>query len=50
MDELLQRVAELKGMPASLVERSAQARAEKTGTTLEAVLQEWAGEDSTAST
>ena len=44
MDELLQRVAELRGMPASLVERSAQARAEKTGTTLEAVLQEWAGE------
>lgn len=46
MDELLQRVAELKGMPASLVERSALARAEKTGTTLEAVLQEWAGEES----
>jgi mono/diheme cytochrome c family protein len=49
MDELLQRVAELKGMPASLVERSAQARAEKTGTTLEAVLREWAGEDQTSS-
>ncbi|MEE8486393.1 MAG: cytochrome c [Acidimicrobiia bacterium] len=44
MDELLQRVAEIKGMPASLVERSAKARAEKTGTTLEAVLREWAGE------
>jgi mono/diheme cytochrome c family protein len=44
MDELLKRVAELRGMPASLVERSAQARAEKTGTTLEAVLREWAGE------
>jgi mono/diheme cytochrome c family protein len=50
MDELLQRVAELKGMPASLVERSAQARADKTGTTIEAVLQEWAGEDPTSST
>lgn len=44
MDELLKRVAKLKGMPASLVERSAQARAEKTGTTLEAVLMEWAGD------
>ena len=44
MDELLKRVAELRGMPASLVERSAQARAEKTGSTLEAVLAEWAGE------
>lgn len=45
MDELLQRVAEKRGMPASLVERSAKARAEKTGTTLEAVLLEWAGEE-----
>ena len=44
MDELLQQVAELRGMPASLVERSAQARADKTGATLEEVLQEWAGE------
>lgn len=44
MDELLQQVSELRGMPASLVERSAQARADKTGATLEEVLQEWAGE------
>jgi mono/diheme cytochrome c family protein len=44
MDELLQQVSELRGMPASLVERSAQARADKTGTTVEEVLQEWAGE------
>jgi mono/diheme cytochrome c family protein len=44
MDELLQQVAELRGMPASLVERSAKARAEKTGATVEEVLQEWAGE------
>jgi len=44
MDELLQQVAELRGMPASLVERSAQARADKTGATVEEVLQEWAGE------
>ena len=40
MDELLQQVAELRGMPASLVERSARARAEKTGATVEEVLQE----------
>ncbi|MEN8238571.1 MAG: cytochrome c [Actinomycetota bacterium] len=44
MDELLQQVAEKRGMPASLVERSAQAKADKTGTTLEAVLRAWAGE------
>ena len=43
MDELLQQVAELRGMPASLVERSAKARADKTGATVEEVLQEWAG-------
>ncbi len=43
MDELLKKVAEIRGMPASLVERSARARAEKTGATLEEVLTEWAG-------
>jgi mono/diheme cytochrome c family protein len=50
MDELLQQVAELRGMPASLVERSARARAEKTGATVEEVLQEWAGEAGAAET
>ena len=50
MDELLQQVAEQRGMPASLVKRSAQAKADKTGTTLEAILLEWAGEDSTPAT
>jgi hypothetical protein len=50
MDELLQQVAEQRGMPASLVERSAQAKADKTGTTLEAVLREWAGGDSDPAT
>ncbi|MGI9665594.1 MAG: c-type cytochrome [Acidimicrobiia bacterium] len=44
MDELLQKAAEAIGMPPSLAERSAQARAEKEGTTVEAVLREWAGE------
>jgi mono/diheme cytochrome c family protein len=44
MDELLQKAAEKIGMPPVLAERSAQARAEKEGTTVEAVLREWAGE------
>ncbi len=44
MDELLQKAAEAMGMPPSLAERSARARAEKEGTTVEAVLAEWAGE------
>lgn len=48
MDELLQRAAEKMGMPPTLAERSAQARAEKEGTTVEAVLREWAGEDAPA--
>jgi mono/diheme cytochrome c family protein len=46
MDELLKKVAEMRGMPASLVERSAKARADQTGSTVEAVLAEWAGEKS----
>ena len=45
MDELLNKVAEMRGMPASLVKRSAEARAEKEGMTLEAVLADWAGEE-----
>lgn len=45
MDELLQRVAEIRGLPASMVERSAAARAKAEGTTVEAVLREWAGEE-----
>ena len=49
MDELLKKVAEIRGMPASLVERSAQARADKTGATLEEVLTEWAGGDAAGS-
>ncbi len=48
MDELLKKVAEIRGMPASLVERSAQARADKTGSTLEEVLTEWAGGEAAA--
>ena len=44
-DELLDKVAEAKGMPAPLAKRSAEARAKKTGEPLEAVLAEWAGVD-----
>ena len=44
MDELLKKAAELRGMPESLVARSAEARAKATGTTVEDVLREWAGE------
>ncbi len=45
MDELLEKVAEAKGMPAPIAKRSAEARAKKTGEPLEAVLAEWAGVD-----
>ena len=44
MDELLNKAAEKMGMPPSLAKRSAQARADKEGITLDAVLAEWAGE------
>ncbi|MEN8112867.1 MAG: hypothetical protein ABFS21_00650 [Actinomycetota bacterium] len=43
--ELLSAVAEARGLPESLVERSAQARAETAGFTLESVLYEWAEEE-----
>ena len=39
---LLAAVAEARGMPESLVERSAKARAKKTDASLEDVLNEWA--------
>jgi mono/diheme cytochrome c family protein len=45
MDELLAQAAEKLGMPPALAQRSAQARAEKEGITVEAVLREWAGQD-----
>ncbi len=44
MDELLQKAADMIGMPPALAKRSAEARAAKEGTTVEAVLREWAGE------
>lgn len=47
MDQLLEKVAEVKGMPASLAKRSAEARSKKTGEPVDAVLAEWAGVDAT---
>ncbi len=45
MDEILKKAAENLGMPPALAERSAKARAEKEGISVEAVLAEWAGEE-----
>ncbi|MGB9359345.1 MAG: c-type cytochrome [Acidimicrobiia bacterium] len=42
---LLAAVAEARGMPESLIERSAKARASATGGSIEDVLQEWATEE-----
>ncbi len=47
MSELLSKVAELLNAPESLVQRSAEARAEASGRTVDEVLQSWAGEMST---
>ena len=43
MSELLAKVAEILGAPETLVQRSAEARAEAAGNTVEEVLQSWAG-------
>ena len=43
MSELLAKVAEILGAPETLVQRSAEARAEASGNTVEEVLQSWAG-------
>lgn len=43
LDELLAKVAEVKGMPASLAQRSAEGRAKKSGESVEDILKEWAG-------
>ena len=43
--ELLAAIAEARGMPESLIERSAKARASATGGSVDDVLQEWAQEE-----
>ena len=48
MDELLAKVAEILGAPETLVQRSAEARAEASGNTVEEVLQSWAGGEAIA--
>src|SRR5210317_1518934 len=50
MSELLAKVAELLGAPETLVQRSAEARAEASGNTVDEVLQSWDGEESVSST
>ena len=49
MSELLAKVAELLGAPETLVQRSAEARAEASGNTVDEVLQSWAGGESVSS-
>ncbi len=48
MEELIQRAAEHLGYPPGMVERSARARAQAEGTSVEAVLAGWLGEDAPA--
>ena len=48
MSELIAKVAEILGIPETLVQRSAEARAEASGNTVEEVLQSWAGGEAVA--
>lgn len=48
MEDLIQRAAEHLGYPPGMVERSARARAQAEGTSVEAVLAGWLGEDAPA--
>ena len=48
MSELIAKVAEILGIPEKLVQRSAEARAEASGNTVEEVLQSWAGGEAVA--
>ena len=50
MSELLSKVSEILGAPETLVQRSAEARAEASGKTVDEVLQSWAGGESISST
>ena len=43
MSDLLKKVAQLLGVPESLIQRSSEARAEASGKSTEEVLQSWAG-------
>ena len=48
MSELIAKVSEILGIPETLVQRSAEARAEATGNTVEEILQSWAGGEAVA--
>ncbi len=48
MEDLIQRAAEHLGYPPGMVERSARARAQAEGTSVEAILAGWLGEDAPA--
>lgn len=48
MSEYLSAAAEALGLPEALVERSAEARAEETGASVEEILQAWAGGEAVA--
>ncbi|MDA9645406.1 hypothetical protein N9T02_00870 [Candidatus Actinomarina] len=48
MSELLAKVAEILGAPETLVQRSAEARAEASGNTVDEILQSWAGGEAIA--
>ena len=43
MSDLLKKVAQLLGVPESLIQRSSEARAEASGKSTEEVLQSWSG-------
>ena len=43
MSDLLKKVAQLLGVPESLIQRSSEARAEASGKSTDEVLQSWAG-------
>tara|TARA_B100001093_G_scaffold284804_1_gene271983 strand:- start:5 stop:811 length:807 start_codon:yes stop_codon:yes gene_type:complete len=49
MSELIAKVAEILGIPETLVQRSAEARAEASGNTVEEILQSWAGGETVTS-
>ena len=48
MSDLVNKVAELLNAPADLVQRSAEARAQASGKSVEEVLSSWAGGESVA--
>ena len=50
MSEYLSAAAEAMGLPETLVERSAEARAEETGASVDEILQAWAGGEAVAAT